>query len=242
MTEQKRLIQHGFNSIEIEKDKLLKIIIENKEKHVEEYNKSVKAYEVAKLTYAQEYWAQLSENIGLAKKIMDEKLELVADAVLMARDIHQTGDDVIDLTHINSSVSYSLAPKVTLSVKSPVSHEKEYSVAIRGLELSTAEFVFLDAGDFSRYVLDEWDWKTSFAANNSVLFSGASVSNNSYFSNNGGGVMLSGCFVEQSGGYGNGLTIASGTNILTSASGASISFGEKSSKLFSSIYNNLGDK
>ena len=253
-TPETRLVQHGFNNIEIEKAKLLEIIRANKEKHIEEFNKSVKAYEVAKLAYAQEFWAQLSENIGLLKRNVDDKLEAVADAVLTARDIHSKEDGVIDLKDVNASVSMYLQPKVQLTVKKPVSHEKDYTVAIRGLELSTAEFVYVDQSNFSKYVLDEWDWKADFSSNNTVLFSGASIANNSYFNVHAIG---SGCYVATSGDAmtGNVIPYVSGCSSIgvnsqpfgtiyansivgTTISGASISsLGAKSSELYSSIIN-----
>lgn len=193
MAEQARLVQHGFTNIEVEKSKLLEIIKANRDKHVGEYNKAVVSYETAKLAYAQEYWAQLAENIVATKKILDDKLESVAAAVLMARETNQKPDGVIDLKNVNISVAYNLNPKVQIAVSPPTSHEKDYSVAIRGLELSTAEFVYLDQSNFSKYVLDEWDWKPIFANNISVLSSGTYTLGNSYFSNDASGIAFSGC-------------------------------------------------
>jgi hypothetical protein len=236
MTEPQRLVQNGFGSIEIEKGKLLDIIKENKEKHIEEFNKSVKAYEVAKLAYAQEFWAQLSENIGLTKSKMEDKLEMVADAVLKAREIHTSGKGSIDLKDVNAALVMNIYPKVQMTVKQPVSHEKEYTVAIRGLELSTAEFVFLNQGDFSRYVLDEWDWKAEFSLNNSITLSGTTMTGHSHFNNTGISVLSSGCFAlgETSSPY---STIDT-NNIYGSVISGCSTLGVKSAQLYSSIYNN----
>ena len=225
MTDQ-RLVQHGFNNIEIEKGKLLKIIKDNRETHIAEYEKSVKSYEAAKLAYAQEFWAQLSENVGLVKTSLNDKVESVADAVLTARETFENGG-VIDLRNVNAIVNQmmNIVPKVQMSVKQPVSHEKDYDVAIRGLELSTAEYVFLDHANFQQYVLDEWNWKADFSNNNSVLFSGVSMIGNSYFNNNPHGlVMTSGCFVEKFG------DTMMGPLVMTTGTAPS-----KSSQLFNSI-------
>jgi len=237
MTEPQRLVQNGFSNIEIEKGKLLDIIKENKEKHVKQYKESVKAYEVAKLAYAQEFWAQLSENIGLAKKVMEEKLELVADAVLTARDVHSKGDGNIDLAHINASMVYYTQPKVQMTVKQPTSHEKDYTVAIRGLELSTAEFVYLTQADFSRYVLDEWDWKAEFTNMHITTISGSTMIGNSYFNNSGGMVYASG--LSLIGKSGDTMTGALNTDsIIYGAISGCSTLGVKSAQLYSSIYNN----
>ena len=221
--EPERLVQHGFRNVEIEKAKLLDIIKENKNKHVKEYGEAVKAFNAAKLTYAQEFWAQLSENIGLAKKAMEEKLEIVAGAVLDAREEARGENPEIDLSKINASVQFNLNPKVQLTAKKPVSHEKDYDIAIRAMELSTAEFVYLEMGDFMKYVQDEWEWKNEFNSNNLTLINGISVANNSYFSNS--NYTISGSY----------FPIYSGC-ITTVASGIS-SLGEKSTELYSSIMN-----
>lgn len=49
---------------------------------------------------------------------------------------------------------------VTLSI--PVSHESEYNRAIRMVEMSVDEEIVLSEKEFTKYVLDEWDWKSDF--------------------------------------------------------------------------------
>jgi hypothetical protein len=236
LMEDKRLVQQGFNNVEIEKERLLSVIRENKKKHISEYEASVKSYEQAKLAYAQEFWAQLSENIGLVKTSLNEKLETVSEAVLNARAEHEKDGGKIDLKDVNAYISLSLQPRVQLAVKEPVSHEKEYNIAIRSLELTTAEFIYLDQSNFSKYVLDEWDWKQEFSYNNSILYSGASMVGNSYFYNGPSVISTGSNFVTKFGDTMTGnLIIASGLGILPSASG--ISTLGKTTQLFNTIVN-----
>jgi hypothetical protein len=244
MADQQRLVQHGFTNIEVEKSKLLGIIKSNKDKHIAEYNKAVIAYETAKLAYAQEYWAQLAENIVATKKIWDDKLESVAAAVIMAREANEKEGGVIDLKNINISVLYNLNPKVSMTVAAPVSHEKDYSTAIRGLELSTAEFVYLDQSNFSKYVLDEWDWKPTFSNNINVLTSGCSMVGNSYFNNSVDGIRLSGSFISTASGTSSlGSVSNPWTSTYDNSENYNYNLGENSMSLFNSIVNSTtGEK
>lgn len=49
-----------------------------------------------------------------------------------------------------------------LGVRSAESHESDYAVAIRMLEMARADVVSLTETDFARYVLDQWDWRGQF--------------------------------------------------------------------------------
>lgn len=53
-------------------------------------------------------------------------------------------------------------PYDILGVQSPESHESDYAVAIRMLEMTSTETVSLRESDFARYVLDQWDWRGEF--------------------------------------------------------------------------------
>lgn len=53
-------------------------------------------------------------------------------------------------------------PHDQLGVQSPQSHERDYEVAIRMLEMASTESVALAETDFARFVLDQWDWRDRF--------------------------------------------------------------------------------
>lgn len=46
----------------------------------------------------------------------------------------------------------------------PPDHSKDYKRVIRMLEMATTAEVSITEGEFSRYVMDEWEWKEGFSA------------------------------------------------------------------------------
>ena len=50
----------------------------------------------------------------------------------------------------------------------PSSYEDSYKKAIRMLELSVEDVIEVEEDTFNQLVLDEWDWKRSFVATNSM--------------------------------------------------------------------------
>lgn len=61
------------------------------------------------------------------------------------------------------------------SLSKPVSYEKEYATVIGMLEMDLLTEVELDMTEFTKYVNDDWSWKSSFSASNSTYlgFSGS---------------------------------------------------------------------
>jgi len=55
----------------------------------------------------------------------------------------------------------------------PNSYEKDYSRAIRMLELSVEEIIEVEEDVFNQLVLDEWHWKHSFSVTNTMYKAGA---------------------------------------------------------------------
>jgi hypothetical protein len=185
---EQRLVQNGFGSVEVEKQRLLDTVKTNRTKHIEEYKTACDKFEQAKLAYALEFEAQLEENIKKAKKVLEQKLKKVSKAVADAEKEHGKKDGIIDLADVNAGVSLILQPKVQLTVKQPVSHEKEYDKVIKNLELSTAEFVVLNTTDFNQYILDEWSWKQEFSSNLQAMTFGSSMVGNSHYHNSSDGI------------------------------------------------------
>lgn len=54
----------------------------------------------------------------------------------------------------------------------PVSYENSYKRAARMLELSVEDVIEVEEDVFNQLVLDEWDWKRSFIASNTMYKSG----------------------------------------------------------------------
>ena len=64
---------------------------------------------------------------------------------------------------------------VRMLVSQPVSYAKQYDSAIKMLEMSTSELVYLNSAEFNQYVLDDWAWKQNWANNNMTLISGCHI-------------------------------------------------------------------
>ena len=96
----------------------------------------------------------------LYKQTKIEYLNSLKEAIDARLNSVKPGDDVN--THFD----------LRITVSEPVSYEKQYDNAIRMLDLSTANSVLLGQNEFDQYVLDDWNWKQNWAANNLVIASG----------------------------------------------------------------------
>lgn len=54
--------------------------------------------------------------------------------------------------------------KVNFELIKPESHEKEYNIAIKMLEMSVDDVVEIEHNEFDQLVNDEWNWKRSFTS------------------------------------------------------------------------------
>lgn len=53
----------------------------------------------------------------------------------------------------------------------PENHSKDYERVLKMLEMSTETEIELTQQDFSRYVMDEWEWKSKFETSTSAYTS-----------------------------------------------------------------------
>jgi hypothetical protein len=111
-----------MDSVKINRDDLLKIVRENKEKHIKEYKEAEEEFKTAALN------------------IINENIELINKGNFKIKTLPTT----------------------------PVSYESNYNKAIRMLELSVDTVIEIDQYEFSKLVLDEWEWKQSFDIMNST--------------------------------------------------------------------------
>lgn len=58
--------------------------------------------------------------------------------------------------------------RLTVGLVRPEDHTKDYDRAIRMLEMSQDDELVLSAVDFATYVMDEWGWQRTFAANTTL--------------------------------------------------------------------------
>lgn len=110
-----------MRNVKVMKVDLLKVVLENKEKHIAAYNEAVEDYKAIVIKLAK-------ANLKLAN----------------------TGD----LNEIAKIRNLPMAP---------VSYEKEYDRSLRMLELCCEIEINVEETEFNQLVLDEWNWKNSFA-------------------------------------------------------------------------------
>lgn len=55
-------------------------------------------------------------------------------------------------------------PSLMIDLAVPVNHVKEYDRVVRMLEMCVADEVTITEGQFTQYVMDEWNWKGQFAS------------------------------------------------------------------------------
>jgi len=51
-------------------------------------------------------------------------------------------------------------------LRKPISHEKDYSLAVRMLEMSVDDEILLEQDEFDNLVMDDWDWSQEFSSSN----------------------------------------------------------------------------
>ena len=60
----------------------------------------------------------------------------------------------------------------SISLSEPSDHTQDYDRVIAMLEMSVDDTVTLNASDFDRYVLDNWDWSRFVRSTNTALAAG----------------------------------------------------------------------
>lgn len=104
---------------------------------------SVQLLEIVKKNRSGHRAIFLEAQVGFRKRVIDELERLLAQA----RD----GKKV--LGYVN--------------VPAPSDHTKDYDLVVSMLEMSLDATVEITSRDYSRFVLDDWDWKREFLVSNS---------------------------------------------------------------------------
>lgn len=118
----------------------------------------------------QEILTIIKENRKRHKKEFTESIKAyrVKVADLMAKELQKVVSGEKFETYFN--------------VSKPTSHEKDYDLIIKMLEMSVDDFIEIDPNEFNQFVNDDWNWKSSFRAthfSNSTYFGMTSISGTS---------------------------------------------------------------
>jgi hypothetical protein len=146
----------NFNNIVIEKDSLIQVLKENKEKHDALFELSVQGFWEQAEEKLKEKKSKFNKSISICNKGFKKALKKSLDAVTT-----QNKDEV---------QFYCPSPQIDNSwnLPYPANYTTEYDKAIKMLELSVYDKVTVTKQEFNSYVLNEWEWKNNLVASNSL--------------------------------------------------------------------------
>jgi hypothetical protein len=152
----------SMQTIVVEKEKLLSILKENKEKHDIVYDIAVSGY-----------WS--NAKLALEKKSGEFNVamaELKDDIAYQFTKFNKQVDDKRPLADRQVfEVKFRFSSYLDLVY--PENHTNDYERAIRKVELSVYDKVQLAENEFEQYVLNNWQWRGSFLNTNTPYVTGA---------------------------------------------------------------------
>lgn len=195
-----------FDTVVVEKTKLLATLEANRDKHNSLYSAAVSGYWIEAQQVIDKKKVEFSEAATKLNAEFARQTEQVA--LSFERQNGEIQSYVTDHNKDKIGQSFSLQQSVNLSLnfnaswplKFPENHLEDYDRVIDLLNYSVADKVELSSSDFDAYVRNNWTWRKSFLGTNA-----------SYIGN-----VVSGCMVSASGSL--------GMNTFTGCSFGGISF------------------
>lgn len=71
------------------------------------------------------------------------------------------------LTEQLDRIAQGRLERVNVQIPLPSDHTQDYDRAIKMLEMTLDDEIYVDEADFQGYVMDEWGWKKEFLTSNS---------------------------------------------------------------------------
>lgn len=134
-------------TVEVNRQQLIATLIENKEKHVAEYNEAMAGYKSVLLT-------KIDQAFAKARADMDTKYTKIKSKVEQLND-----SDIA-----NQRDSFTLVDEIRVEMKVPRSYAEEYDAAIDMAKWDVRETLELTHAEFTCFVRDKWEWKSGFEA------------------------------------------------------------------------------
>lgn len=139
-------------TVQVNREKLLSTLIENKGKHEAEYKEALGMYaELAK--------QKVQESYDNAKKIIEENFYKNMDLV------DRFNPEDVDYAKYNGN--FLLLHTTSVNLPLPKSYSSQYQDAINMVSWDVNETLVLTHSEFKCFVMDEWDWSYEFK--NTVL-------------------------------------------------------------------------
>ena len=141
---------NSLGNVHVDKNQLLDIVSQNREKHNLIYSVAVSGYNLAVNDYLKKVQSESERVAELAKQYSAMERD--------GKQFDKTGLHFVDCYPPNA----------------PKSYEHEYTKTIMKLKLSTADNIQLVDGEFEQYVLNNWKWKGEFLGSNTSYVNGVS--------------------------------------------------------------------
>ena len=129
-------------NVEVNRDQLLNTLYENRQNHINIYNKTVEGY-------IEDATAKLDEEYEKAKIKLEETYKRTKFE-LENFDPEEAKDTIV------------FCEPISFTLTAPKTYERDYNQAISMLEWENREDVELTADEFRYFVMDEWDWSQAF--------------------------------------------------------------------------------
>lgn len=172
MNDEKDLSVTTFNTVVVEKAKLLTTLRANREKHNAIYDAAVSGYWIEAQKVLDQKKEQFGEAVAKVTKefaVQTERIEVdfsrqYTDAQSYVTDHNK--DKVGGSFPVNHSLSFSFNFNQTWPLKFPENHLEDYDRVIDLLDFSVADKVELSSSDFDAYVRNNWSWRKKFLGTN----------------------------------------------------------------------------
>ena len=152
---EEKMEKGNMNQVAINRDKLLNIIKENREKYNLLYEASMSGH-----------YKELGKELG---KKWDASHKMIDEYTTKMEELRKTGK-----FSLSFKTNFSLcSPK--FNSQPPQSYHADYDKAIRMLELTEHEIFVLNTQEFDRYVMNNWEWKSNFISTTSNLITGSAI-------------------------------------------------------------------
>lgn len=138
-------VERGWDEreVSVNRQKLLVALKENRKKHISDYIAAVAGYKV-----------QATKRLAALKTKIIDSVNDNFSSIQSRIERFDPDDPLQDKVVLTSVTSFDL--------QVPRSHEEAYDVAIQMAEWEVSETITLTQSQFECFVLDSWDWKTSF--------------------------------------------------------------------------------
>jgi hypothetical protein len=172
MSENKDLSVTTFNTVVVEKTKLLETLRSNRDKHNSIFDAAVSGYWLEAQKVVERKKEQFTEAVSKVTKAFATQTErLEVDFSRQYTDMQanvaaQNKDKMFGVFSVNHSLSFGLEFTPAWPLTYPENHLEDYDRVIDLLDFSVADKVELSSSDFDAYVRNNWSWRKSFLNTN----------------------------------------------------------------------------